>query len=134
MSLRRLGILQWLGLLAGATVWMGAHVVGYGVGLAECHVGGSRWGIDNDLWQAVLMGVALVLIAGAELCAVVVFNRTRGADFGDGPPEEGRWHRALPYTRLHFFGTAAMAANAIFMMIVVLDGAASIVDVTCRQA
>ena len=56
--------------------------------------------------------------------------QTRGADFGDGPPEEDeRFHGALPYARLHFFATAAMVANVLFALIIVLDGVATIADV-----
>jgi hypothetical protein len=134
MNLRRLGILQWVGLLAGALVWISQHVVGYGMTLAECNAGGRHFGIDNDVWQAALLGAAAALVVGAQVCATAVFLRTRGANFGDGPSDEGRWRGALPYTRLHFFGAAAMAANAIFLVIIVLDGIATIVDPTCRQS
>jgi hypothetical protein len=80
------------------------------------------------------MGVSVALVLVAEAAAVAVFAQTRGANFGDGPPGEGRFHGELPYTRLHFFATAAIVANAIFLMIILLDGSAAIVHGTCRQA
>jgi hypothetical protein len=126
-----LGILQWVGLLLGAGVWVGQHVVGSGLTQAECGAGGAGWGISNDVWQATLMACSAGLVVLAGCAAVAVFAQTRGAGFGDGPPaEEGE--RRL--TRLHFFATASIAANAIFLMIILLDGFASIYAVGCRQS
>ena len=79
------------------------------------------------------MGSALAFVLAAEAAAVVVFAETRGADFGGGPPGEGRFGGGLPETRLHFFATAAILANAVFALIIVLDGAASIAAAGCRQ-
>ncbi len=131
MTLRSLGILQWVGLLLGAGVWAAQHVVGSGVTQAECGRAGAGWGISNDLWQATLTGAAagLVLVAGAA--AIAVFARTRDAGYGDEPAEEaGEVRRA----RLHFFAAASIAANSIFLAIIVLDGIASIAGLGCRQA
>ncbi len=123
MTTRRLAILQWLGLLVGALTWAAMHVVGYGITEAQCSVGGARWGIDNDVWQASLMAAAALVVLAAEAAAIVVVRRTRGLDDSAAPPEG----------RLHFFAVAAAAANVIFLMIVLLDGFAALFDVTCRQ-
>jgi hypothetical protein len=130
MRLRTLGMLQWVGLLLGAVVWAAQHVVGSGITQAECGAGGAGWGISNDVWQATLTACAagLVVLAGAS--AITVFARTRDAGFGDEPAEEaGDVRRA----RLHFFAAASIAANTIFLMIILLDGFAAILNVTCRQ-
>ncbi len=136
MSLRSLGILQWVGLLAGALTWAAEHVVGYGVTLAECNAagGGPDFGIANDTWQVTLTATSVAVVLAAEGCAAVVFARTRGAEFGDGPPREEEGPGAARRSRLHFFSAAALAANAIFLAIVLLDGFASIFDIACRQA
>ena len=135
MSVRALGILQWVGLLLGAGVWLAGHYVGYSVAEAACGAGSRRWGISNDVWQGVLMGVALALVLCAEACAVAVFRETRGADFGDGPlDEDTRFHGALPYSRIHFFATGAMVANLLFAIIIVLAGTATIAAPLCRQS
>jgi hypothetical protein len=135
MSTRSLGILQWVGLLLGAGVWLGQHFVGYNVAEADCRPGSAHWGISNDLWQGVLMAAALALVAAAELSAIAVFRRTRGADYGDGPPEDDtRFGGALPYSRLHFFATASMLANVLFALIILLDGIATIANINCRQS
>jgi hypothetical protein len=79
------------------------------------------------------MGVSAAFIVAAEICAVIVFWRTRGIEFGDGPPVEGFEGERKP-TRIHFFSSAAVAANAIFLMIVLLDGSANLFDIACRQS
>lgn len=134
MRLERLAVLQWIGLLAGAITWTVAHVAGIGITEAECNAAGAtRWGLSNPAWQGTVMGVSLAFVAVAEVCALIVFFRTRGFEFGDGPPEEGIKGERKP-TRIHFFSAASVAANAIFLMIILLDGIANLVDVACRQS
>jgi len=131
MSLRTLGMLQWVGLLLGAVVWAAQHVVGSGITQADCGVGGAGWGISNDLWQATLTACAAGLVVLAGAAAVTVFARTRDAGFGDEPAEEaGDVRRA----RLHFFAAASIAANTIFLMIILLDGVASLYQLGCPQS
>jgi hypothetical protein len=125
MSQRTLGILQWVGLLLGAGIWAAQHLVGLGITQAACGPNGSTWGVQNDVWQGALMGVALALVLVAEIAAVTVFARTRDVSYDDGP---------LPGARLHFFATASIFANAIFLIIIVLDATASIAAAGCRQA
>jgi hypothetical protein len=124
MTTRRLTVLQWLGLLVGAFTWAAVHVVGYGITEAHCSVGGARWGIGLDVWQATLMSVAALVVLAAEAAAVTVVVRTRGLDDSAAPP----------LGRVHFFGVAAAAANAIFLTIILLDGFAAIFDAACRQS
>jgi hypothetical protein len=132
MRLQRLAVLQWVGLLAGAIAWTTAHLAGIGIDQAECNAGSANWTIAHDWWQGTLSIVTIAFIGSAEICAILAFRGTRGAEFGDGPPEEG-WAGARKPTRIHFFAVAAIVANAIFLMIIVLDGTANLVDVVCRQ-
>ena len=55
MSLRRLEVLQWLGLIAGGVIWAAQHVAGVGITEAVCDPGGRPWGISHDVWQASLI-------------------------------------------------------------------------------
>ena len=87
MTVRRLALLQWLGLLVGALTWAAVHVVGYGITEANCNVAGARWGIDNDVWQASLMSAAALVVLAAEAAALIVVWRTRGLDDSAAPPE-----------------------------------------------
>jgi hypothetical protein len=118
-----LEILQWTGLLLGALVWTGQHVVGFGVTQAECGSGGARWGISNTVWQGSLMGAAATFVVLAELAAIAVFLGTERASY-ESPPPPGR---------IRFFAIAAMVANLLFLGIILLDGFGSIFNITCRQ-
>jgi hypothetical protein len=123
MSLRRLEILQWTGLLGGALIWAAQHVLGYGITEAECNGAGLGWGIHNTVWQGALFAAAAACVIAAEAAAVAVIVATRSGSY-ESPPAPGR---------IRFFAIAAAAANVIFLMIILLDGFAAIFNVTCRQ-
>lgn len=124
MTVHRLSLLQWLGLLAGGGVWIASFFAGVGVSEAVCNPASGRWGVPYDTVQISLAAVAGVLVVAAEGAAIAVFRATRGVDEEDPPPDG----------RLHFFATAAMVANLVFLMIIVLVAVATVVDRTCHQA
>ncbi|HEU5477953.1 MAG TPA: hypothetical protein VFU64_09050 [Gaiellaceae bacterium] len=132
-TLHRLAVVQWIGVVVAPLAWTAQHVVGYGVGQARCEVGAS-WGIGFDTWQLAILAAAGLLVVISEAAAVAVFLATREANFGDGPPESGRWRGAVPHTRLHFFATAAMFANVLFLTVILMDGLASVFDSLCVQS
>ena len=132
-SLRQLSIVQWTGVMVAPLAWTGQHVVGYGVGQARCEVG-VAWHIGFDTWQLALLAAAGLLILISEAAAVTVFVATREVNYGDGPPDDGRLAGVVPASRLHFFATAAMVANVLFLAIVLLDGLASVFDSLCVQS
>lgn len=134
MTLRRLSVVQWIGVVVAPLAWTGQHVVGYGVGQARCSVGGMNWGIGFDTWQLAILAAAGLLILISEAAAVTVFIATRGTNYGDGPAGEGRWAGTVPHTRIHFFATAAMVANVLFLTVVLVDGLASVFDSLCAQS
>lgn len=131
MRLRRLGIVQWVGVVVAPVAWTLQHVVGFGIAQARCSIGGEHWGISNTVWELSVLAVAAALVLVSEAAAVAVFRATREANFGDGPAGDGRWGGALPYTRLHFFATAAMVANVLFLAILLMDGFASALEKAC---
>jgi hypothetical protein len=134
LTLRQLGILQWTGTILAPAIWFSQHLFGYGVGQAICPAGGSRWGVNFDVYQVAAMAVTAAVLVATWACAFVVFQHTRGADWGDGPPEEGRWGAEEPYGRLHFFAVAGMVANILFLAIALLDTIAAVTAVLCRQS
>jgi hypothetical protein len=118
MSIRRLSVLQWIGVLVAPFVWATQHVIGYGIVTARCGDGRvTRLAPSNTVWELALLGVATLLIVGAEAAAIRVFVATRGED-----AEE---------SRLHFFATAAVVANVLFVTIIVLDGFSSALEKAC---
>jgi hypothetical protein len=133
-TLRQLSVVQWIGVVVAPLAWTGQHVVGYGVGQARCSVGGMNWGIGFDTWQLAIMAAAGLLVLVSEAAAVTVFLATRETNYGDGPPGEGCWGGAVPYSRLHFFATAAMVANVLFFVVIFLDGLGSVFDSLCVQS
>jgi hypothetical protein len=133
-TLRQLSILQWVGTLAAPIVWYSQWLFGFGVGQAICLPGGRSWGVNFDVYQLTAMSVAGVFEIVSWACALIVFLHVRGADWGDGPPEEGRWGGEHPYGRLYFFAAAAMVANLLFLTATLLDSTAAVVDVLCRQS
>jgi hypothetical protein len=132
-TLRQLGVVQWIGVVVAPLAWTGQHIVGYGVGQARCEVG-AAWNLGFDTWQLALTAVTVLLILLSEAAAVTVFVATRETNYGDGPPGEGRWGGRTPYARLHFFATAAMVANVLFLAIVLMDGLISTFTPLCVQS
>ena len=124
MRLRRLAILQWVGILGGGTVWFAAYLAGTGTTQAVCNPASGRWGIPLDTVELGITIFALVLIAAAEVASFVVFRATREVGEDDPPPQG----------RLHFFAAAALVSNVIFFMVILLAGTASIVDRACHSS
>ena len=75
-TLRRLSVVQWIGVVVAPVAWTAQHVVGYGVGQARCGVG-AGWGIGFDTWQLAIGGAAVLLFLVSEAAAVLVFLATR---------------------------------------------------------
>lgn len=118
MTVRRLSLLQWIGVLVPPFVWAAQHVLGYYIGTAKCGDGRvTRPGVSNAVWEFTLLGCAALLVVAAEAAAIVVFRATKGED-----PEN---------SRLHFFATAAAVANVLFLAIILLDGFASGLETGC---
>ena len=132
-TLRQLSVVQWIGVVVAPLAWTGQHVVGYGVGQARCEVG-AAWGIGFDAWQLAILLAAGLLILVSEAAAVAVFLATRETNYGDGPPGDGRWGGRTPYARLHFFATAAMVANVLFLVMVLMDSLISTFAPLCVQS
>jgi hypothetical protein len=122
MTLRRLAVLQWVGLVLGGAVWFGAHVAGWGITEASCD--SANFDIDHDLWQSVALATALALVLAATAAAAAVVYGTREITYEDEPP----------LSRMRFFAIAAVTANVIFLMIIVLDAVSSLLNIACRQA
>ena len=124
MSTQTLSRTQWLGLVAAPLMWAAQHVVGFGVGVAACSAGGQGWHLDYDVWQYVLLSLACLVFLVAESSAALVFVRTRAAEDDTAPP----------FGRLHFFATAALVANVLFVLAPLLDGIAGAASILCRQS
>jgi hypothetical protein len=120
----RAELLQWYGLFGAAIAWTGQLIVGFGVTVADCGAAGSHWGLDVTTWEIALMIVGGTLAVIAEAAAVSVFLATRTSEH-DAPP---------PVGRRHFFASAAMLGNLLFLNAIVISGVAAIANSPCHQA
>jgi hypothetical protein len=122
--MRRLEILQWTGLLLGAAMWGAAHIVGYGTTEASCNGAAPVFDIDFHLWQGLINGLSGLVSLGAALAAAAVIVLTRDVSYEDDPP----------VGRIRFFALAALIANVLFIMMVVLYAVGSLANSPCVQA
>jgi hypothetical protein len=122
--MRRLELLQWTGLLVGALVWAAAHVIGFGTTEASCNAAAPTFGIDFHLWEGLINGLAALVALSAALAATAVLVLTRDVSYEDEPP----------IGRIRFFAIAALIANVLFIMMVVLYLVGTLGNTPCTQA
>ncbi|HET7554816.1 MAG TPA: hypothetical protein VFJ75_04115 [Gaiellaceae bacterium] len=122
--MRRLEVLQWTGLLLGAAMWGAAHVIGFGTTEASCNAAAPTFGIDFHLWEGLITGLAGLVAMSAALAATAVLVLTRDVSYEDDPP----------IGRIRFFAIAALIANVLFVMIVVLYLVGTLGNTPCTQA
>lgn len=124
MSRPRLELLQWFGLFGGALAWATQHVVGYGISDSACNVAGSQWHLDATTLQTIAAIVAGAVVVAAWAASFLAFRATQTVD-KDAPGPAGR---------IHFFAQAALLANVLFFVIVVLNGVSTVYHLPCHQA
>jgi hypothetical protein len=124
VTLRRLAVLQWVGLLLGALMWTAQHLAGLFVTEAACDSFGATRQISNDAWQLSLGAAAIACVLAAQVAAITVLRGTRETSYEAEPPEG----------RIRFLAMAAAIANALFLVIIVLDTVASTVNPACTQS
>jgi hypothetical protein len=124
MTVKRLSSLQWFALLGGAAALAFGHIAGLGLTLAECNAGGARWGIANDPWEIAieLTAVSAMLLAGAA--SALIIARTQSISYDDDPP----------LSRIRFFAIAALVANVVFTIVLLLDLFGNVFNAVCRQS
>jgi hypothetical protein len=124
MTLRRLELLQWFGLLAAPLAWTVQLVAGFGVADAHCAPAGSRWGIDVETWEIALTAVAGTVAVSAEVSALTLYRELRNVE-DDAPGPRGR---------LHFFSVAALIGNVLFIALITLTAVGVLTHLECRSA
>lgn len=122
--MRRASVLQWIGLFVAPFTWIAQHAIGQGISQVSCSEANTTWGVSNDEWQIVLIVVSGLLILVSEGAAIAAFRSTREGDH-ESPP---------PLGRIQLISVATMCTNFLFLVIVLLDGVASLVDIACRQS
>ena len=119
---RKIEVLQWLGFFVAPAAWISQHLIGQGIGQVACSNANTTWALSNTEWQIVLCIVAGSLILLSLGAAIASFVMTRSASYED-PPSVGR---------SQLVAIAAVTTNVLLLVIIVLDGTASLVNVACR--
>ena len=78
-----------------------------------------RWGMDDHLWQAVVLAVTGSVAVAGLLAAVSSFRATRGG-FGDARG------------RADFLAVASLSAGAVFVLLTVMTGLGVLFLEECR--
>lgn len=123
--MKRASVLSWIGLFVAPAAWFAQHAIGQAEAQARCSAANATWGLSNTAWQVGLLVGSSILILASEAAAVLAFLGTRTDD---------HYETAPPLGRIQLVSIASMTTNLIFLVIVLLDGIASIVDIVCRQS
>ena len=121
---RRLEALQWFALFGGAFAWTAQFVLGYGLAQAACSPARNSMRVGTTVPQLALTAGAAAIIVLAGLAAVAVAIATSGLAY-DGVPPDGR---------RRFFALGALAANILFLAIVLNTGLLATQQFPCRQS
>lgn len=116
--------LQWIGLFAAPLAWTVQLVLGYGFTVGACGTIGSRWSVSITTWELTVTAATAIVALGGQLAALLAWRATRDAGDTDPPPAG----------RIQFFARAALLANTIFLIAILLGGIAAAHDAGCRQA
>ncbi len=121
---RRLELLQWFGLFGGALAWTAQLVLGFGFAQAACSPARSSLEVGTTVPQLALTVGAATIVVLAGLASLAVVLATSGIHY-DGPPPDGR---------RRFFALGALAANILFLAIVINTGLLAADHFPCRQS
>ena len=116
-------VLQWIVLFAAPLAWTVQLVAGFGYTVGAC--GAVRgWGGSLSTWEIAVTAAAAAVALGGQAAAVLAWRATRGTGDSDRPPAG----------RIHFFASAALLSNTIFLVVILLGGITAVHLAPCRQA
>ncbi|HEX6664414.1 MAG TPA: hypothetical protein VF025_12120 [Gaiellaceae bacterium] len=116
-------MLQWIGLFAAPLAWTVQLVAGFGYTVGAC-AGTRGWGGSLSTAEIAITVAAAAVALGGQAAAVLAWRATRGTSDSGGPPAG----------RIHFFATAALLSNTIFLIVILLGGITAVHLSPCRQA
>jgi hypothetical protein len=117
-------VLQWIGLFAAPFAWTVQLVFGYGFAVGACDTISSRTSVSLTTWEIAITAAAATVALGGQLAAALAWRATQGHSDVDSPAAG----------RIHFFAGAALLANTIFLIMILLGGITAVHLTPCRQA
>jgi heme/copper-type cytochrome/quinol oxidase subunit 2 len=120
------GALAWAGALGPPFAWAAQHIGGYALALADCpdNTAGPGWHIAVDPWTIVIGGVTALVAVACGVAAITAWRLTRDADDSDAPPSG----------RNHFLAVIGMTITPLFLFMIVMSSAGSIIANGCQQS
>jgi len=116
--------LLWFAVLGAPAAWALQFGVGYWLSNAQCSATGGHWSIALDTW-AIVVGILAFLTATASgATAVALFRRTAEAEEEDAPPSG----------RIHFLAIVGMTVTPLFLCLIAMTAAGTIVLFPCNQS
>jgi hypothetical protein len=113
--------LQWIGLFMAPLAWAAQLILGYGATLAHCDSGGTGFDLSIVAWEWIVTAVAVLLALCGQAAAVAAL---RNSD-----------RTGLPDERRRFFAQAAVLANVLFLLAILLSGITAATEAPiCRQS
>jgi hypothetical protein len=116
--------LQWIGLFAAPLAWTVQLVFGYGFAVGACDTISSRTSVSLTTWEIAITVAAATVALGGQLAALLAWRATQGRSDVDAPSAG----------RIRFFAGAALLANTIFLIMILLGGITAVHLAPCRQA
>lgn len=121
VSLRRLNLLVWFGVLGGALAWILQEAFGYMFGNARCDSASGRFIIPFHAWSLGMAVAAVAIALAAEAVAFIVFRRTREAE-------------RLELKRIHFLSITALTINPLVLAISAMTAVGTSILALCHQS
>lgn len=116
--------LLWFGVLGAPLAWLVQLFLGYWLAQAQCSPTGAEWGIRLDVWGIGVGVFCIAVAAAAGLTALALFRRTRDA-MEEGPPPGGR---------THFLAVVGLTVTPLFLILIAMTAAGTVVFFPCTQS
>jgi hypothetical protein len=116
--------LLWFAVLGAPAAWALQFGIGYWLSDAQCSAAGGQWSIPLDKWALVVGAVAFLAATAAGAIAVALFRHTAEAEDEEAPPSG----------RIHFLAIVGMTVTPLFLCLIAMTAAGTILLFPCNQS
>jgi hypothetical protein len=114
---------MWVGLFAAPIGWATSHVIGWGVGEANCEAAGRQWGISFVAWEWALLVVAAGLAVLGVAASMATYRAIRGTEKDDPPPDGRTWVLSI----------SGMVVSSLLLVAILLTHIGALLLSGCHQ-